>query len=566
MVPVLVVGIGALCGLTAVAFHGALALGRRLLVAPALGASPAWLRAALVIAVPAAVAALLGALLPRLSPRAGGGLALARKAYADGTDLIEPRTLAGTFVATPLSLGSGAPLGPEGPTVLLTSGVAVVTARLLGLPARLLRGMVPLGVAAGIAAIFNAPITGVVFALEEVVGTASRGVLGGALVAAVAAAVVQRQLQGGLRLLPATPADWRDPRELLGFALLGLVAGVLAGVLPRIVPVLRAWMERLTRRAGRHPDVVRGALAGAAVGLLGLGSPDILGVGYEPISRWLGGGGTASAAGIAFLAKTLAVAAALSAPLVGGIFAPSLFLGASLGAAVGHTALLVFPAARIDPGAYALVGMGAFFAGFLRTPLAAVLIVFELTGDYALVLPLMLAVALASVVARRITPATDSERELLEGGFPGRDGPRDPLGRLRVGDVMGRGVRTVPAGTTLLEAARTVAGSHHPVYPVVDEAGRCTGLLEASQIDAAAREGRLGESVSARAGAVLVAVLQEDTVAEAALSLARAGVTRCPVLDEPGGRLVGFLAPSDLLSARLRSPAPERRERSDAFL
>lgn len=559
---VFVVAIGALCGLTAVAFHGALALGRRLLVGPALDAASPWLRTLLVVALPAAVAALLGVLVPRLAPRAGGGLALVKQAYAAGTAPLDPRTLAGTFVATPLSLGSGAPLGPEGPTVLLTSGVAVLSARALGLPARVLRGMVPLGVAAGIAAIFNAPITGVVFALEEVVGTASRGVLGGSLVAAVAAAVVQRQLQGGLRLLPATPADWRDPRELLGFAVLGLVAGLMAGALPKIVQVLRERLERLTRAAGRHDLAARGALAGAAVGLLGLASPETLGIGYEPISGWLGGGGTAHQAGVAFLAKTLGVALALSAPLVGGIFAPSLFLGASLGAATAHAALLLLPAARIDPGAYALVGMGAFFAGFLRTPLAAVLIVFELTGDYALVLPLMLAVAIASVVSRRLTPSPADATPLLDGGG-GRPEEGDPLARLRVADVMARPAAVVAAGTTLLDAARQLAATPHPLYPVVDEEGRCTGLLAAAEIDAAAREGRLQETVSQSSSPVPVAVLSGDTVSRAALALARAGTTRCPVLDEAGGRVVGFLAASDVLSARLRSARETRRGPED---
>ncbi|MBL8113287.1 MAG: chloride channel protein [Acidobacteria bacterium] len=413
-VPLVLVGAG--CGLVAVLFHHALTLGRFLLVETALSVASPWLSAALVLLLPASVGGLLAFAMRRFSPHAGGGLALVRRAYAQGHGILDRKTFFGAFVANPLSLGAGTPLGPEGPTVVLTSTFSVGLARFLGLPSRVVRGMIPIGTAAGIAAIFNTPITGVVFALEEVVGSASRGVLGGSLVAAVAAAVVHRQVLGGERLLPASAAAWHDPRELLGFALVGLVAGGVAGFVPRLVPLLRQRLETLTTGVGRLGYVARGCLAGLAVGALGLISPETLGTGYRPIGVWLTGGGTAEQSLLAFFAKSAGLVVALSGSLVGGVFAPSLFIGAALGAATGHATHLLFPSAPIDPAAYALVGMGAFFAGFLRTPLAAVLIVFELTGDYGLVLPLMLAVAISLVVARRVSRKTLVEQQLDEEG------------------------------------------------------------------------------------------------------------------------------------------------------
>ncbi len=444
------------------------------------------------------------------------------------------------------------PLGPEGPTVVLTSGFAASVARWLRLPGRFVRGMVPVGTAAGIAAIFNAPITGVVFALEEVIGAASRGVLGGSLLAAVAAAVVERTFLGGGRLLPAAPAHWGDLRELLGFAVLGLLCGVAAGGLPRVVPVLGRGLEALLARAGRHAFVARGALAGAVAGLLGVVAPETLGIGYPAVSEWLTGGGSGPQAAIAFAAKLAGVSLALAAPLVGGVFAPSLFLGASLGAAAGHLGQHLFPLAHIEPGAWALVGMGAFFAGFLRTPIASVLIVFEVTGDYGLVLPQMLTVVLASVVARRLSRETLVERALA----PAERRPlpaRDPLAALRVGEAMTMDLRSPRASMSALEAARLAAGTRHEQFPVVDEAGLLVGVLFARDLDRAILENRREATAGSLALPPVLSLTPDLTLAEAALRLARAGETRAPVVasaEEP--RLVGFLSSSDLVRARLR--------------
>ena len=550
---VAVVLIGAGCGLVAVAFHSSIELIRGLLLVPALHATSPLLRGLLVVAVPAAAGALLSWLVPRLAPRAGGGLALVRQAFAEGPDaLLDARTLAGTFGANVLSLGAGTPLGPEGPTVVLTSGFAASAARALKLPGRFVRGMVPVGTAAGIAAIFNAPITGVVFALEEILGAASRGVLGGALLAAVAAAVVQKTFLGGERLLPAAPARWGDLRELLGFVVLGLLCGAAAGLLPRVVPVLQSGLARLTERAGNGAAVARGALAGAAAGLLGLLAPESLGIGYPAVAEWLAGGGSGLQASLAFAAKLAGFALALAAPLFGGVFAPSLFLGASLGAATGHLGQLLLPAAHVEPAAWALVGMGAFFAGFLRTPVASVLIVFEVTGDYGLVLPQMLAVVLASVVARRLSRETLVERALGPSSTRRAQQPADPLARRRVGDAMTTELRAPRADQTLVEAARVASGTRHEQYPVVDGEGRLVGVLLGRELDAALAEGRIAETAGGISRAAVLVLTPDVALDEAALRLARAGETRAPVVDSvEEGRLVGFLSTSDLMRVRL---------------
>jgi CIC family chloride channel protein len=430
-------------------------------------------------------------------------------------------------------------------------------ARALGLPARFVRGMIPVGTAAGIAAIFNTPITGVVFALEEVIGTASRGVLGGAIVAAVAAAVVQKQAMGGQHILPASPASWSGVHELVGFAVLGLLSGALAGWLPRVVVIIRRRLDALGAGRGARSPVLRGAVVGLGVGALGAVVPEIMGVGYPVISDWLTGAGASDTAALGFAAKFLAVALALAAPLVGGVFAPSLFLGASLGAAAGHLLRLLDPTGSIDPGAYALVGMGAFFGGFLRTPIASVLIVFELTGDYGLVAPLMLAVALSTLVARRITPITLADHQLAQEGVA-LHGSDDPLAQHRARDVMSTPAVALETGMSLGDARAKVGERRHRQYPVVAPDGLCVGTISGSVLfgsedDAVPLTARLAEPT--------FLALADEPLDRLSLRMGAARITRCPVVESAAlPRLVGFIAPSDMLRARVRSAADHAGE------
>ncbi|MCM2317475.1 MAG: chloride channel protein, partial [Thermoanaerobaculia bacterium] len=279
---------GVVSGLSAVLFHEWIVLSRSLLFDRvfALQAVP---RSLLIVAIPTIVAALLGWIVQRFAPSAlGANLARVKRSYTEDVSHLDWRTILATFVLTPLSLGSGAPLGPEGPTVVVTSGLSAWVARAFNLPRRMVRGMIPVGTAAGIAAIFRTPITGVVFALEELSGTSSKSVLGGTLLAAVAAAVVQQSLASDhARILPASAADWSDPRELIGFAVVGICAGLISGAVLRYGTGLR---ERARSSISSVP--LRFAIGGAAAGMLGVLNPSMLGVGYETTSLFLTGGGS----------------------------------------------------------------------------------------------------------------------------------------------------------------------------------------------------------------------------------------------------------------------------------
>ncbi len=547
---VTIILIGILSGMIAVSFHYLIEISAHLMI-DAVQKLPAPWGWAAVIAVPAVVAFGLGAIILRLAPGAGGAnLARVRLAYNRDPSLLNKRSVIATYILTPLSLGSGAPLGPEGPTVVVTSGMAIAIGKALKLPRRIIRGMIPVGTAAGIAAIFNTPIAGVVFALEEVLGTAQRGVLGGAIVASVAAAVVERFFLGGKALLAAPPVAWHDTRELIGFALVGLISGAVSG---GSIPVMRHWRARLPQIIPSWP--ARAALGGAIIGVLGLISPVIFGVGYGEITQWLYGGGSLQQASVAFVIKTLAVIVAVSVGIIGGTFAPSLFIGAALGSAVGHAAMLILPDAHISPGAYALVGMGAFFAGLLRNPIASVLIVIELTRDYELILPLMLAIALSISISRRISRLSMVEHQMRDEGYFEEEEREhvDPTSGLPVSEVMSRTPVTVREGMTLLEAARAVAGSQHHHYPVVDDQGFLKAILSREAIEEAARDGNLDRMVEDVAGEPLYVANATDRVHEVIQKMASNGIHRCTVVASADVRkVVGMVTPTDLLRARLK--------------
>lgn len=545
---VTLVVVGALCGVVAVVFHRYVEAARDLLIGRALEQPEPW-RILLIIATPTITFALLAWLIRRFAPRAiGANLARVRMAYNGNPRILGARTIGATFVATPLSLGAGAPLGPEGPIVVVTSGISVALARALRLPQKVVRGMIPIGTAAGISAIFNTPITGVVFALEEVIGTSQRGILGGVLVGSVAAAVVERMLLGGRPLLAAPFSTWTDPREMIGFATVGVIAGLTSGLAIKVA-------HRLKRRwsAAMPSMVLRAALAGLLIGAAGLLAPEILGVGYDSVSFWLHGGSTAANTGLAFGIKLLAFVIAISAGIIGGTFAPSLFIGTALGAAIGHGAHGLFPDVPIDPKAYAIIGMGSFFAGLMRSPIAAVLIVVELTRDYELILPLMLGVSLAVAISRRISKLSVVEQQMVDEGYVEEHGANDPLARVRAGEAMTREVISIPDHASVAEAAQRVMGTRFVFYPVVTEGGKLEGIVSHAAIDAAARDARPDESIHGLIQEPRLVAAANELVIDVVHQMQLRGVDRCPVVDGmETRRVIGFLSPSDILRIRLQ--------------
>jgi CIC family chloride channel protein len=297
--------------------------------------------------------------------------------------------------------------------------------------------------------------------------------------------------------------------------------------------------------------VARAALAGAIVGTIGLAAPETLSVGYESVSLWLHGGGTASSAWNAFGLKTFVFVTAISGGVIGGTFAPSLFIGAALGASLGHGANLMFPSAHVDPRAYAIVGMGSFFAGLLRSPIAAVLIVIELTRDYELVVPLMLAVTIGVAVSRRLSPLSIVEQQMIDEGWIETPESNDPLASLLVSSVMSTNVVAFRASDALTTARVKIVLPHRS-YPVLDDDGSFIGVVTA---EALAGAGLVGDVVEQPKLVALATERMLDLIERMQL----AGVDRCVVInDRVTRRVAGFVSPSDVLRARMSALRDEQ--------
>lgn len=558
---VTLVGVGAMCGVLAVSFERYVVWADNLLIGRAFALDEPY-RSIMVVLTPTLGFTLIALAMRRLAPRAAGAnLARVRMAYHDNPSILSPRTILSTFIATPLSLGAGAPLGPEGPIVVVTSGISAAIGRALRLPEKIVRGLIPVGVAAGIAAVFNTPITGVVFALEEVFGAADRGLLGGALIGSVAAAVVERMILGGQPRLAAPFSTWTGPAELIGFALVGVIAGAASGVAIAAAHRLkRTWVRRTPS------TVQRAAMAGFIIGVAGLVAPSTLGVGYESVSYWLHGGGTAPTAAIAFAVKIFIFIVAMSAGVLGGSFAPSLFIGTALGAAIGHSAIDLFPNAGIDPKAYAIIGMGAAFAGLLRSPIAAVLIVIELTRDYDLVVPLMLGVSLAIAISRRISRFSIVEQQMMDEGYvEGRDSA-DPLARIVTGEAMSGALIAFAPDDPLRKALDITRRVRHRIFPVVDRDKRLLGVISRDALEVAPVENTPGMFVREVMERPKLVAAAGDQLTDLVRRMRLHGVDRCPVVDDlTNNRLVGFISPSDILRARQQESKTEDESSFDLF-
>src|SRR6202162_2293548 len=350
---VLALVIGALTGLTVVAFI--LLTEREGLRLYAAGGSP-WRR----LLLPVVGSLGVGYLLFRYFPYArGSGVPQTKAALYAREGRITLRTVLGKFFCTSATLASGIPLGREGPSVQVGAGIASVLGRRLGLSPEKVKALVPVGAAAAIAAAFNTPLAAVLFSLEEIVGALHAPVLGAVVLASATSWVILRLLLGNSPLFKVPQYQLVHPLELVIYAVLGVAGGLVSAVFSKLLLGMRARFLRFPKTTVWFQPVVGGLF----VGLLGLFVPQVLGVGYGYVGDVLNGRMAFSLMLVLVVLKTLAVTTSYASGNAGGIFGPALFIGAMLGGAVGTVAHHLLPAHTATPGAYALVGMGAVFAG-----------------------------------------------------------------------------------------------------------------------------------------------------------------------------------------------------------
>lgn len=390
---VLALLIGVFSGLAVVCFRIAIEMAHVYLLGPALSPSPA--RLFLVLPLSGlAIAAFVELVSPAIR---GSGVNQTKAALYVYDGYIAFRTVVGKFVACTLAIGSGQSLGPEDPSLHMGAGIASVIGRGAGLSRHTLRLMAPVGAAAGLAAAFNSPVTAVLFVLEEVIGTWNAVALGAIVIAAIASVVVQHWFLGDQPLFHVPEYHQAQMGDLLVYAILGLIGGLLSFAFVKLALHLRRYLK--TRRPWTR--WIQPAAAGVFIATLAVWFPQVAGAGYEHIDAAIHDQYTWQVLATLAVLKLLATAASFASGTPGGLFAPTLFIGAMAGGAVCGAARALVPGFEGDTGVYALVGMGTLFAGILRAPITSVFMILEVSGTYSIVLPVMISNTVAYVVARQ---------------------------------------------------------------------------------------------------------------------------------------------------------------------
>ena len=390
--------IGIISGLLVVSFRMAI----EWLMVLLQGSAPAPHQPRLIL-VPTLVGVGVGILTRYVFPAVrGSGVNQTKAALYIHNGYISIRTMIGKFLLSALAIGAGFSLGPEDPSLQIGAGVASFVSRKVGLSRERLRIFAPVGAAAGLAAAFNAPISAILFVIEEVIGQWSAGVLGSIVLAAVSAVVVARWFWGSEPMFRIPAVTLRDPRELLAYAILGIVGGAFSLLFSKSLGYLRP----LLRSQPSWSQMLQPAAAGFLVGCIGyFGLPQVMGAGYGAMDQAMHAQFAVKMLLLLALFKIIATTLSFSSGSPGGVFAPTLFVGAMLGAAVGSFERLIFPHFVTGSiGSYALVGMGVLFAAFLRAPLTSVFMVLEVSGNYSIILPVILANTIAYLFARSLEP------------------------------------------------------------------------------------------------------------------------------------------------------------------
>jgi len=509
------------------------------------GSTPWYLR----VVIPAAGGLVVGPLVYFLAREAKGhGVPEVMEAVALRSGIIRKRIVVVKSLASAISIGTGGSVGREGPIVQIGSAIGSVIGQLLRVSGDRIRTLVGCGAAAGIAATFNAPVAGSMFALEIILGDFGLATFSPIVISSVIATAVSRAFLGNSPafLVPAyrLVSAW----ELPLYVVLGLFCSVVAVTFTKTLYRAEDLFDKI-----QFPGYLKAAVGGLLIGAMGLLFPHVLGVGYGAIDMALMQKLSWWVLFLLIVFKILATSVTIGSGGSGGIFAPSLFMGAMAGGFFGSVAHTLFPEITAPPGAYSIVGMGAVVSGTTHGPLSAILILFEMTGDYKIILPLMITCIISSVASGQFLKDSIYTLKLARRGINLREGKEvNVLKSIRVADVMNPDVETVLESMPLGALAQKFAKSKYNSFPVVDDQGRLAGILSLLDYHEVAFDENLRDLVVAKELATpdVVTVTTNDNLYDALQKITSKDFSILPVVSpHDAARLEGVLTRRDIIGA-----------------
>lgn len=561
---------GVACGLAAVLFHQFIDLIFHMVRAGAISLGGHGLRGYLLIGLaPVAGGFLTGIILVKFAPHAvGSGIPQTKVRYYRDFGVFRLREAVWRFLVGAISIGSGMSLGREGPTVHICAAIASKLGQIFGIAKKRVQAMVPIGMGAGIAAAFNTPMAAVFFVFEELLGDFSSKSFFGIFIAVVIAAVMNRLIIGEHPAFDLELGTIQTEWWMLMCVPLGLLSAFLGrGFLATLLYV------RARFRDSSIPVWLRPTFGGLGVGLVGVGvvfttdRMGIFGIGYRDVDSVLNGQLVVLSVLVTLLlGKLVATILAYASGASGGLFAPTLFIGAMLGGVVGVIGQMIFGLENETVGAMALLGMGTLFAAIIRCPMTSIVIIWEMTGQYALILPLMGGNMLAWLVSSRLSSVPLYDALLLQDRIslrrmPHYRGDQDwknlPISTIMTFDVViTRAEFTVSAMLKHIEKH----GHRHHGYPVVDAKGDLVGMITHHEMEETNRADPGAQVGSILSDRKLVTVHPEDSIRDVAQTLVLEDVMQVPVVSRKNSRkMVGFVTLHDI--ARQQNAIDQSMER-----
>ncbi len=553
--------IGALAGFGALAFRGYIAAGQWLLW-PAgrhfldqVERAPWWL----LLSLPALGGLAVGLVIAYLAQELRGpGVPEVIEAVALRDGYIAPRVALLKPLCTGTIIATGGSVGREGPVVQIGSAIGSTLAQLLSLSPERTRIFLACGAAAGIAATFNAPFAGVMFAVEIILADLQVAYLGHIALAGVTGAVLARYFMGDFPVFTIFSFTLKHTGELWFYALLGVAAGLVSVGFIHAVYGLDTLFRRLP-----IPEWVKPGLGGLGLGGLALAAPQVLGVGYDSVNLALTGNVVLSAALLFLLAKLAATALCLGSGMSGGIFAPSLFIGAMLGTALAAAGNLIFPGIGLEPSHFALVGMGAMVSGTTLAPITAIMTIFELTNTYAVIVPLMASCIGSLLTVKYLYGYSIYETKLLRRGVNLVRGHEvNILRTLKVRDTMIPRVEALHDSTPLLEILVHAERNPYPFFVVLNDQDELSGVLSLWDLRHVMQFTQelaylvVAEELKTRE---VVTITPDDNLATARTLLEEHNFSYLPVVLPPDRKkVVGLLKLDDILNAYQQKLVKER--------